>query len=335
MQSPPTWAGRVRIANDAMATIALLVFVITFVGAALAVLVAWLAFQRVKPPLEVMLDETPEPDHDSTLFKDGTVSTIGVWDSLLQHLKLGDRLARHLEQAGVGWSVGRLTLFMLLSGTVGFVLVSHWRWAPLWLAVLCGVLVGGLPYLYLRKQRAKRFRQFEEGFPDALDSLARALRAGHPFGAGMQLLASESTPPVSTELRKVVLEGNLGMSWEAALQNLSRRVPLLEVSMFVSAVQLQSRTGGKLNEILSTLAETMRESTALKGEVRGLAVHGRLTGMVLTALPVVIAAIMAVVNPAYLAVLLQHPNGKLLIAGAAGCLIAGHFVIRRLVDIRV
>ena len=96
-----------------------------------------------------------------------------------------------------------------------------------------------------------------------------------------------------------------------------------------------SRTGGKLNEVLTSLSETMRESTALKGEVRGLAAHGKLTGMVLTMLPLIIAAIMTVVNLGYLAVLVHFPSGKYLIAAAIACLIAGHFVIRRLVDIRV
>src|SRR5207249_3851812 len=122
------------------------------------------------------------------------------------------------------------------------------------------------------------------------------------------------------------LEGRLGASWEIALHNLAARIPLLEVNMFVSAVQLQSRTGGKLNEVLSTVAENMREATALKGEVRALAAHGRLTGSVLTFLPIAIAAIMLVVSPAYLGVLIHHPNGKLLIAGAIVCLVLGHLV---------
>ncbi len=112
-------------------------------------------------------------------------------------------------------------------------------------------------------------------------------------------------------------------------------MPLLEVSMFASAVQLQNRTGGKLNEVLGTLAENMRESVALKGEVRALAAHGKLTGAVLTVLPIAIAAVMMVVNPSYLSILIHHPYGKYLIAAAVACLVLAHFVIRRIVDIKI
>jgi tight adherence protein B len=112
-------------------------------------------------------------------------------------------------------------------------------------------------------------------------------------------------------------------------------MPLLEVSMFVSAVQLQNRTGGKLNEVLAKLAENMRESVALKGEVRALAAHGKLTGAVLTVLPIAIAVVMLVVNPSYLAILVNHPDGKYLIAAAVGCLVVAHFLIRRIVDIKI
>jgi tight adherence protein B len=127
----------------------------------------------------------------------------------------------------------------------------------------------------------------------------------------------------------------LGTSWDQALSNLAERMPLLEVSMFTSAVQLQNRTGGKLNEVLAKLAENMRESVALKGEVRALASHGKLTGAVLTVLPIVIAVVMLMVNPTYLGILVTHPYGKYLIAAALVCLVAAHFVIRRIVDIRI
>ena len=122
---------------------------------------------------------------------------------------------------------------------------------------------------------------------------------------------------------------------EVALNNLSERVPLLEVSLFAAAVQLQNRTGGKLNEVLGKLAEDMRESIALKGEVRALAAHGKLTGVVLSVLPMAIAGETMLVSPSYLAVLIHHPNGKFLIAASIVCLIAGHFAIRRLVDIKL
>ena len=123
-------------------------------------------------------------------------------------------------------------------------------------------MVGLLPYFYILKRRAKRFRQFEENFPDALDSLARSLRAGHPFAAAMEIVADECEPPVSAEIRQTAADGNLGTSWSEALNNLAQRIPLLEVTMFVQAVQLQNRTGGKLNEVL---AQDGREHARVDG----------------------------------------------------------------------
>jgi len=235
----------------------------------------------------------------------------------------------------LSWSVGRITLFMLLTASVAAAIAMQVDSIPGWGVVLIAAGVAILPYFYILHRRAKRFRQFEENFPDALDSLARAMRAGHPFAAGMEIIADECEPPVSTEMRQTAVEGNLGMSWDVALANLSERMPLLEVSMFASAIQLQNRTGGKLNEVLAKMAEDMREATALKGEVRSLAAHGKLTGAVLTILPLIISGIMMVVNPSYMAVLIYHPYGKYLIAAAVTCLVLAHFLIRRIVDIKL
>lgn len=201
--------------------------------------------------------------------------------------------------------------------------------------LLITIAVAALPYLYILRCRAKRFRQFQENFPDALDSLARSLRAGHPFAAAMDIVAEECEQPVAGELQQTSMDGNLGTSWNEALNNLAERVPLLDLNLFAAAVQLQNRSGGKLNEVLGGLAENMRESVALRGEVRALAAHGKLTGAVLTVLPLVIAAVMTFVNPSYLSVLVHHPDGKYLIWGAAGCLVLAHFVIRRIVDIKI
>jgi tight adherence protein B len=151
----------------------------------------------------------------------------------------------------------------------------------------------------------------------------------------MEMIASETAPPVSTEMRKTSAEANLGVGWNRALENLGQRVPLLEVNLFISAVELHSRTGGKLSDVMSSLAENMRESIALQGEVRAMAAHGKMTGLILTILPIVIAGMMLYVSPGYMQVLYYHPNGKNLITAAVVCLILAHFAIRRIVDIKV
>jgi tight adherence protein B len=318
-----------------LAISSILVFLTTFLAAGLAVLIGWFAFQRAgaqalaEDVSEHLLDETPR------LLKDETLSSISPWAKLLERSDLVKIIHRHLIQSGLGWSVGRITLFMLLTGSVATAIAMQFDWIPGYGAMMIGASVAALPYFYILQRRAKRLRQFEENFPDALDSLARAMRAGHPFAAGMEIISDECEPPVSTEMRQTAVEGNLGTSWDVALANLGERMPLLEVSMFASAIQLQNRTGGKLNEVLAKMAEDMRDATALKGEVRSLAAHGKMTGGVLTALPLVISAIMMVVNPSYMAVLIYHPYGKYLIAGAVVCLVLAHFVIRRIVDIKL
>src|SRR6185295_16012547 len=142
-------------------------------------------------------------------------------------------------------------------------------------------------------------------------------------------------PVVASEMRRASTEANLGLGWQRALENLGQRVPLLEVNLFVAAVQLHSRTGGKLSEVLAGVAENMREVGALRGEVRALAAHGKLTGAILTILPIGIALMMMTVSPGYMTVLWEHPLGKNLIAAAAACLLLAHFVIRRIVDIDI
>jgi tight adherence protein B len=151
----------------------------------------------------------------------------------------------------------------------------------------------------------------------------------------MDLIAAETVAPVSTEMRKTAAEANLGVGWNRALDNLGKRIPLLEVNLFISAVQLHARTGGKLSDVMGGLAENMRESIALQGEVRSLAAHGKLTGLVLTILPIAIASMMMIVSPGYMQVLFNHPYGKNLITAAVVCLILAHVVIRKIVDIKV
>jgi len=318
-----------------LALSSILVFLTTFLAAGLAVLISWFALERMGAQAlaedlsDHLLDEAPR------LLKEESLSSISPWARLLEKSDFVRIMHRHLQQSGLTWSVGRVTLLMLLAASVALGFTMQFEWIPGWAGLGIALAVAALPYLYILNCRSRRFRQFEENFPDALDSLARSLRAGHPFPAAMEILAGECEQPVAAEMHQTAVEGNLGTSWEQALNNLTERVPLLEVTMFTSAVQLQNRTGGKLNEVLATLAENMRESVALKGEVRALAAHGKLTGAVLTVLPIGIAAVMLVVNPSYLAVLVHHPYGKYLIGAAVVCLLLARFVIRRIVNIKI
>jgi tight adherence protein B len=189
--------------------------------------------------------------------------------------------------------------------------------------------------LYIRRRRAKRLLAVEEQLPEALDYLSRALVAGHSLPMSLELMADEVKPPLSTELRKTVDEYNLGMAMNDALASLTRRVPSVDMQFFVSAIMTQSRTGGTLHEVLEGLAETIRERSTLKGQVRAMTANGRMTAIVLSLMPIFIALVMLYINPHYLGLLVQHPLGKTLITCAVAGQLLAYFVIRKIVDIKV
>ncbi len=319
-------------------------FLVIFLLASISVTVAWMAFLKTKSEESeaargdlAILETPPRPqagsDLDSTLFRDERLSTLTFWNAVLAHFDFIEIMEARIAQAELDWSVGRVTLLMLLSGAVGLAILL--KILPVWAALAGAALVALAPYGYILSRRNKRFRKFQENFPDALDSLARALRAGYPLSAAMDMIAFETLPPVSVEMRRTSAEANLGMGWPQALENLGRRIPLLEVNLFSAAVQLHARTGGTLSEVLGGLAENMREGVALQGEVRSLSAHGKLTGLILTILPLGIAGMMMIVSPGYEMALINHPWGKNLIAAAILCLVLAHVIIRRIVDIKV
>ena len=310
-----------------------LFFVLTFLLASIVVAISWMAFLKTRAEeSEAELGELGA-DEGRPLILTERLSTITFWDNLLARFDFMDILKTRIAQADLNWSVGRVTISMALAGAIVFLII--FRFLGFWPALAGAVLAALAPYSYILHLRNKRFRKFSENFPDVLDSLSRALRAGYPLSASMDMIAAETVPPVSTEMRKTSAEANLGVGWNRALENLGQRVPLLEVNLFISAVQLHSRTGGKLSDVMSNLAENMRESIALHGEIRSLAAHGKLTGLILTILPIVIALMMMYVSPGYMEVLYNHPYGKNLITAAVVCLILAHFAIRKIVDIKV
>jgi tight adherence protein B len=313
-------------------------FLAVFLMATLTAAIAWLGFLKRQSEAREAKQNEVEPARDqaapeSPLLREDRLSTLSFWDNLLARFDFIGIMKTRLAQADLGWSVGRVTIAMLLLATVGFLVLQ--LFLP-WLAsFLCAGALAAIPYLYILHMRKRRFEKFREIFPDVLDSLGRAMRAGFPLSPAMEAVIAETPAPVAQELRQVSTEANLGLGWPGALEKLGERVPLLEVNLFVAAVQLHSRTGGKLSEVLSGLAENMREAGALRGEVRALAAHGKLTGLILTILPLGIAGLMMTVSPGYMTVLWNHPWGKNLIAAAAGCLVIAHFVIRRIVDVEV
>jgi tight adherence protein B len=197
----------------------------------------------------------------------------------------------------------------------------------------CGL--GFLPKLLRSRKKDKRFREMEDQFPEALDFLARSVRAGNAFSIALELLASESAEPMKTEIVKITREMALGASLEEALQGLIARVPLVEVRMFVAAVLLQRETGGNLSEVLNKLAASVRDRLRLRGQVRASSGQGRLTARVLTFMPIVVFLALRIVSPTYLDGLLKDPVGPNLMGLAVVSQIVGYVVMQKVLDFEV
>jgi tight adherence protein B len=314
--------------------ITVLFFAATFLAALIAVFIASQVMNRRSPggTQELVLASS---EGSTSLLKDEEFSSFSPWSRFLKNFDFVDVIRLKTAEADLSWSVGRVIAMMLLAGIVTLAALSGISWMPVIAVIGLSACAGLLPYFYILYLRSRRLQAFEVAFPDAIDSLCRVLRASQPFAAGMDLLSVEATPPVSTELKIALDEWKLGMPWNQALDGLAQRVPLTDVAVFVAAVKLQMRAGGKLGEVLGKLAESMRENVAIQGEVRALASHGRATGLVLTALPVFIAIVMYLVNPAQVSLLFASSVGRNLVAIAVFCLVLAHFVIRRIVDIRL
>ncbi len=242
-----------------------------------------------------------------------------------------------LQQSGVPMTLNTLLLSMTILTIPGALIGAKFRIllyeGPSIIAVAC--VAGMLPYFYILRKRSKRLAAFEEQFPEALEFLSRAMRAGHAFSIALEMLSEESPQPLAGEFRKVFNETNLGLPIEVALNNLTDRVPLLDLKFFVSAVLLQRETGGNLAEILTNLAHVIRERFKLKGAVRSASAHGRMTGTILTLMPVVLMFGMLAFAPGYLQGMAADPMGQKMIVGVILGVILGHFTIRKIVNIKV
>jgi tight adherence protein B len=248
---------------------------------------------------------------------------------------LNQRLRNFIEQAGVDWDPARTVFMSLILAVLGFNL--FWYVVPRGQPIsFFGVLAGGGgPFLFIHLRRRKRLRKFEEQFPDALEFASRAMRSGHAFSVSLEMLHKEYAPPLGAEFQRAFEEQNLGLPLEVALERLGTRVPLLDVHFFVSAVLLQKRTGGNLAGLLDNLAYLIRERFKLRGRIRAVSAHGRISGLVLSMIPLVVAVMMFFTNPEYILFFLDDPDGKVMLVVCIFLQLLGFISIRKIVDIGV
>ena len=227
--------------------------------------------------------------------------------SLLQQLDLT------IRGAALGWRVESVLFAMVILAAVGAYIGSRITVLMFpWLSALaCAVALAYSPIWYIRRKKSKRMAAFERQFPEALDFISRSVRAGHALSISMELLANESEAPLGPEFRRLSNELNLGTSFETGMRGLADRVPLVDVQFFVSAVLLQRETGGNLTEILANLANLIRARFRLKGHVNAVSAQGRITALVLTIIPFVVAGVLLVISPTYLQDMARDPVGAL------------------------
>ncbi|NLY03029.1 MAG: secretion protein [Rhodopirellula sp.] len=322
-------------------TSVLIIAIAAFVGvAALVGGVAMMLRQHPSSRIEDRLDlltGAATPGNRDGLLKQKSVLTQpldaapGILESALNRF---GNIGRLLEQADTSLSVAQLGLACALMAAggagVGLVMRIH----PMFLPVLAGFMAT-LPVGWILWRRRRRLKAFAVQLPEALEMLSRALRSGQSLGAGFNLAANEMGGPLGKEFQRVFEEQNLGIALDESLDSLTDRVPNLDLRFFVTAVILQRQTGGDLAEILDKIGSLIRERFQIWGQIQALTGEGRLSGIVLLALPVVLFLAVYRLNPDYITVLFVDPMGKKLLAGAIVLQVLGALCIRKIIDIKV
>jgi tight adherence protein B len=316
--------------------LAFLVGVALVVGGYYAVvrLPATLAQRRLDRRLEELSAPADEPEAAKVLVKGSNEGPVPAFDRLVGESGRGLALACWIEQSGVKASISAVVLSALACALVVALAVA-WALRSPWSLLVGGAIGFSIPFLVLRVKRTRRLRSFEEQFPEALDLISRALKAGHAFATGLKMVADEMAEPVGPEFRKAFDEQNFGLPLKDALENLSRRIPVLDVRFFSTAVLIQRETGGNLSEILENLAHVVRERFKILRQVRVYTAHGRLTGYVLLALPAVLAIALSFINPEHMNMLFRERMGQIMLMVALAMQIAGFLWIKQVVKIEV
>jgi tight adherence protein B len=324
-----------------LSVIATLVFIVstaTFMG--LYLLYSRRSQSAAEKTLEARLSEAtggsvqPVQPSDASLLREKSEGPLPNVDRVARQALGGSTFELWLEQTGTGMSVSSSILMTLVFGVVGAfaaVTFSGMGWTmPIGFGLgLC------LVPAFLRHKRSARFYKFEETFPEALDLMSRGIRAGHAFSAGMKMVSEELGEPVGPEFRKAFDEQNFGLPLKESLNNLCKRVPLLDVRFFSTAVLIQRETGGNLSEILDNLANVVRERFKIRRQVRVHTAHGRFTGYVLMALPAFLGIALSFINPEHMAMLFEERIGQLMIMATIIMQAIGFFWIRQVIKIEV
>jgi tight adherence protein B len=288
--------------------------------------------KQVATMLQTVADNTAELP--KSLLKSKPEDRNG-FEVALARFDLAKKIRLQITQADLNWSLQSFLTYSLICGVAGAFGGSRLSAAGFWGSAVIAMLATLLPYFVLRRARTKRLDQLEAQLPEALDFLARSMRAGHALTISLTMAGDELPEPISREFRTLAHEQNLGSPMDTALDSMCNRVPLLDLRFFSTALLLQRQTGGNLSDILRQLSNLIRERFRLKGQVKALSAHGRLTSMILTGLPMVTTGALTLIAPDYLGGMAKDPDGFKLIIAAIVMMLLGTLIIQKIIRIQV
>jgi tight adherence protein B len=314
-----------------------------FSAALLSVVAVYLVFsekvgmrnRRVRERLNALTAETvPEEEIFYPILRDDKLSEIPTMNRILSKFRFSQNLQRLIDQAGLPMKAGALVLAMLSLGGLAFLLVQNFLHSSL-LGLVAAFVGGILPYLYVRRKRRKRKEEIDALLPEAVDLITNALKSGFSLETALRMAAREIPDPLGIELGVTFEEQNLGVSLTDAFSNLGNRVQSEDLSLFITAILIHKKIGGNLAEVLETIGNTIRERFQLEREVKIFTAQGRLSGLILILLPIIISCIILIINPQYLKVLWEEKVGNYLVATAVFMQLLGIWVINRIISIRI
>ncbi len=283
---------------------------------------------------EALLHSAHTEDIEVVLARNELMSEIPWINRSLVRLQAALHLKQMLDQADLHVTPSRLVMFSGMAGMLAALAVSVISVSIL-LMLGAGLVAATLPFAHVWWKRKKRFEAFLENLPDALDLMSRALSAGHAFSEALHMVSAEMPEPIAGEFRKAYEEQNLGLSLKLAMENLTQRMPLLDLRMCVTAVMIQRETGGNLAEILEKVAITIRERFRIMGDLKTLTTSSRMSAWLLCGLPIFVTIMITIMNPDYMAILWKDQRGHYLIAAAMFLQITGMLIVRKILDIKI
>lgn len=289
--------------------------------------------KRIQERLSGLDHRLTEEGDQTEIIRRVTFSRIAWIDRILRETKSALQLQTILDQAKMKWTVGRFFFYSACLMLLGAIIGNYWipvgfvGWIP-------GLALGVVPLVWVLYRRSARFRRFNLQLPDAVDLIARSLRAGHSLPSALVTVSEEVADPLGTEFRQCADEMSFGLPFREAMVNLFRRFPLPDLQFLIAAILVQKETGGNLAELLDKTAAVLRSRIQLQQKVRVYTAQGRMTGAILIALPFVCFILLNIVRPGYTTPLFETETGRKMIYGTLVSMALGTIFIRRIIQIK-